>query len=87
MVAAAFNLNELHVLWYEFSSTADLDPLFRACAKRAKSLGLAQVRLWESTPLPCPSFATRVSRTDELPMVRSTATKAPWVSITRALWA
>lgn len=87
-VAASFQTNELHVLWYRFAKPADVGPLLAAAADHGRASGLTTLRLWETTPIPLPAGAVRVERTDELPMVRALdGGAATWNFIERGLWA
>lgn len=87
-VAASFQANELHVLWYRFAKPADVGPLLAAAADHGRASGLGALRLWETTPIPLPAGAVRVERNDELPMLRALdGGPATWSFIERGLWA
>ncbi|MBE2253034.1 MAG: GNAT family N-acetyltransferase [Myxococcus sp.] len=87
-VAASFQRNELHVLWYDFREAADAVALLEACAALARACALPTVRVAEVTTLPLPSGARRVPRSDELPMVRALdGGAALWADIHQGLWA
>lgn len=87
-VAASFQTNELHVLWYDFRDEAEVEPMLREACAVAGACGLDAVRLWETTPFPVPPGGARVSRDDELPMVRPLdGGAARWTRIARGLWA
>ena len=87
-VAASFQTNELHGLWYRFAKPGDVGPLLAAAAAHGRASGLKTLRLWETTPIPLPTGAQRVPRTDELPMLRALDGGASqWSFIERGLWA
>lgn len=87
-VAASFQANELHVLWYRFDKPADVGPLLAAAADHGRASGLKALRLWETTPIPLPAGAARVARTEELPMLRALdGGPARWSFIERGSWA
>lgn len=87
-VAASFQTNELHVLWYRFDKPADVGPLLAAAADHGRASGLTSLRLWETTPIPLPAGAVRVPRNDELPMLRALdGGAATWSFIERGSWA
>ncbi|MCA2981544.1 MAG: GNAT family N-acetyltransferase [Myxococcaceae bacterium] len=85
--AASFQTNELHVLWYAFSSVPEAQALLRAARHVASSCGLDAVRVWETSALPTADGA-RTERNDELPMIRPLdGSAARWRCIHRGLWA
>lgn len=85
---ASFQANELHVLWYRFASPADVEPLLRWAAAEAAFCSLSRVRLWETEPFSRPSWAVRLPRPDELPMIRPLDGGAPeWLAVERGSWA
>ncbi len=87
-VAASFQTNELHGLWYRFAKPGDVGPLLAAAAAHGRASGLKTLRLWETTPIPLPTGAVRVRRTDELPMLRALdGGPSQWSFIERGLWA
>lgn len=87
-VTRSFQTNELHVLWYEFSTPDEARALLDATAALAHDVGVPTVRIWETTALPALPSARRAPRSDELPMVRPMDGGTPrWADITRGLWA
>lgn len=87
-IAAAFQPNELHVLWYDFRDERDVEPMLDEARRVAGACGLDAVRLWETAPFPLPPQAKRVRRDDELPMLRPLdGGAAGWTNIARGLWA
>jgi hypothetical protein len=87
-LAASFQTNEAHVLWYDFEREADAVRLINAAAAIAARAGLDAVRLWEVDPLPMLAGAARVERNDELPMLCALDGSPPvWSRVHRGLWA
>lgn len=77
---ANFRTNELEVLFIRGEAPA----LLEAAKWAAASVGLARVRMWETTPI---EGCARVPRLNNLPMFRSFgAAFDRWAPIERALW-
>lgn len=85
---AAFQANELHVLWYRLVDDAHAAPLLRCAAVEALRCGFDTVRLWETARLPSLPGAARIARPDELPMIRGlNGVPSRWSGVERGLWA